>query len=99
MSQRIVDDLEAIQIDEHHRQTLAVPLGVRNGRFQPLVKHRAIGQMGERIVHGDELHRFFGLHAYYELTDLATDGLRNSQQCFIRLSYFCVEKLHDAEHM
>jgi hypothetical protein len=51
MADRIVDDLEAIQIDEQHRELLVRIRGVTLHRLlEPLQQQGAVGQSGQRIV-------------------------------------------------
>ena len=46
----IVDDLEMIQVDEHHRAALAVVLDAPHEACKPLLELEAVRQAGERIV-------------------------------------------------
>ena len=52
MAQRVVDVLEAVQVDEHHGKGAVVALGNCNRLFHPLVQHDAVGQAGERVAVG-----------------------------------------------
>ncbi len=53
MAERIVDALEAVQIDVEDRHALAVAIDPRQRRFQRLMEPAAIEQSGERV--GDRL--------------------------------------------
>jgi hypothetical protein len=50
VAQRIVDELEAVEVDEQHRHLLVEPLRLRQRLAQPIHQHRAVGQAGERVV-------------------------------------------------
>ena len=52
VAQRVVDVLEAVQVDEHHGKGAVVALGNCNRLFHPLVQHDAVGQAGERVAVG-----------------------------------------------
>ena len=49
MAERIVDALEFVDVDIEHRQLLAGAIRA-SSCFEPLVKQRAVGQVGQRIV-------------------------------------------------
>ncbi len=42
--------LEAVEIEEDHRQQVTLSPGVRQSEFQPIVEEIAIGQPGQQIV-------------------------------------------------
>ena len=50
MAERIVDDLEAVEIDEQHRKLPLVAPRRLDGEMQQLVEHLAIGQPGQAVV-------------------------------------------------
>ncbi len=52
MTQRVVDGLEAIEIDEMHRQLIAVAGATGQGLGQRLLEQHAVGQFGQRIIMG-----------------------------------------------
>ncbi len=59
---RIVDLLEAVEIDDHHRGTdLRVGLGKGKSRFHAVDEQFAVGQAGEIVVHGVEQQPLLGL--------------------------------------
>ena len=63
MSQRVVDALEAIQIDEHDGDMFAVAMRARHRLFQLLMKQLSIRQACERIVHREVVHFVLGVFA------------------------------------
>ena len=52
VSEAVVDDLEAVEIEEQHREQLASALGARQGMGEAIDEERSIGQAGERIAEG-----------------------------------------------
>jgi hypothetical protein len=50
VAEGIVDELETIQIDEHHTELAIVALRNIDGSVEHLAEHRPIGQVGEIIV-------------------------------------------------
>ena len=51
MSQRIVDILEAIEIEAKHRHQLVVPARSGDSAIEMLAKLQTVGEPGERIMH------------------------------------------------
>ena len=49
MPERIIDILEAVEIEEHQRQRLATTLGAAQIMPDPLGKQAAVGQTGQRV--------------------------------------------------
>ena len=64
MAQRIVDALEAIQINKHHAKVATAALRAQHRVFQLLLKELAIGQARQRVIHGQIMHLFFGVLAF-----------------------------------
>ena len=52
MAQRIVDDLEAVEIDEQHRKLPLIALRGVDRPAQQAVEHLAVRQMGQAVVRG-----------------------------------------------
>ena len=50
MAETVVDDLEAVQVDEHHRHLPAVLAIGAPLRLQPMQQVAAVGQPGQRVV-------------------------------------------------
>ena len=99
VSEGVVDDLEAVHIDEHDGKPAPVALRPRHGKFQTVVKHDAVGQLGERVVLGHELQALLGLLAHRVLADLAADGMRGSNERVIGLAHVAVEEFQHCEHL
>ena len=55
MAQAVVDPLEAIQVDEDHRQNLGLPLGGLQGVLKPGAQQQAVRQAGHGVVMGQVL--------------------------------------------
>ena len=75
VAERVVDQLEAVEVDEEHREPALVPLRLRERLLQALAEHRAVEEPGERVVARDELEIALGLLARDELADV---GARRS---------------------
>ena len=52
VSQRVVDELEAVEIANHQRERAPVAIGVCHRLRQAIVEKHAVRQAGERIVSG-----------------------------------------------
>ena len=50
MAQRIVDGLEAIEVEEHHGDTMLAALCLRQRLLQPVMQQGAIGQAGQSVM-------------------------------------------------
>ena len=61
--EQIVDQLEAVEIEDHHRQPLLVAPRPLDRLGQPVVEQQAIGQPGQRVVVGEVADRLLGLLA------------------------------------
>ena len=57
VTQRVIDQLEPVQIDEQHRHLLAIRAGLCQRVGQSLLAHGAIRQLGEHIVLGQKRMR------------------------------------------
>ncbi|MCY1489076.1 hypothetical protein D9M68_227890 [compost metagenome] len=60
MAHGVVDRLEAVEVDEHHRQLALVALADLAALAQPVFQQRTVGQPGEHVVAG--VVGQFGLH-------------------------------------
>ena len=52
VSEAVVDDLEAVEIEEEHGEQLASALGARQGEGEAIDEERSIGQAGEGVAEG-----------------------------------------------
>ncbi len=53
MAERVVDQLEAVQVDEQHGHAEPVSVGARDSQLEVLVEHRPIWQPGQLVVIGE----------------------------------------------
>ena len=51
--ERIVDQLESVEVAHHQRERTPVAVGVRDRLRQPIIQQHAIRQAGQRIVGGE----------------------------------------------
>ena len=59
MAEQVVDRLEPVEVQQHHRKELAA--GRRSQRLlQPLPQHDAVGHAGQPVVAGQEGHLLLG---------------------------------------
>src|SRR5690606_27821946 len=70
VSERVVDGLEAVQVEEHDRQVAVVALRLDHGAGQETIEETAIRQAGQRVVEGEvlDLSGMGDLLLYGELT-------------------------------
>ncbi len=64
MTERVVDDLESIEIEEHHREATLVPLRLSDREAEAILQQRAVRQVRQQVVIGlkvDDLLCFFAL--------------------------------------
>ena len=59
MSQRVVDDLEAVKVQEHHGQLLLTAARVGDGQVEPVLEQGAVWQSGQQVVVGLEVDKGF----------------------------------------
>ncbi len=53
MPERVVDLLEAIEIEQQHGEALVIAMRAQDRLLQPIEEQRAVGQVGERVVVGE----------------------------------------------
>ncbi len=63
VAQGVVDDFEAIQIEEHHRKPVPVAACVSDGVIEPVEEEGAVGQSGQGVVVGQIIEADFALFA------------------------------------
>lgn len=59
----VVDQLEAVDVDEHQRSRLAGIFGMRQGLLGAGTEHDAVGQAGECVIEGQLMHALADLFA------------------------------------
>ncbi len=59
MAQRVIDEFEAVQIDEQHSHLLAGRTRLPQRLAQTLLAQRAVGQLGQHIVVGQKVDALF----------------------------------------
>ncbi len=67
--ERVVDQLEAVEIQDHDRQLLLAPARPLDRLVQTVVEQQAIGQAGQRIVVGEIADRLLGVPADRDVPD------------------------------
>ena len=68
MAEAVVDLLEPIQVEEHHRHHASVPTRPGQRLLEAVHEQRAVGQIGEHIVMRDVLQAFLNGHAFGDIT-------------------------------
>ena len=53
VAERVVDFLEAVEIDQQHGEAALIAMRSQDRLLQPVLEQRAIGQIGQRIVIGE----------------------------------------------
>ena len=97
VAERVVDVLEAVEVDEQDRQLHAVPPRLGECVAEALTEHAAVGQPGELVIMREMTDALLGLLACDEQADLTADRARALQQRFVGRTAGEAEKLHDAE--
>ncbi len=69
VAQRVVDHLEAVEIDEQHRELAVVATARLDREIEELSEHRAIGQTREAVVGREVLDSFLGTLARGDVLD------------------------------
>jgi hypothetical protein len=63
VAERVVDALEAVDVDEQRRDGRLVALRAQERLLDTVEDQRAVGQAGERVVRGHERELRVGAHA------------------------------------
>ena len=71
VAEGVVHFLEAVQVDEHHRDAVVGAVGALDEFGQPVVEQAAVGQAGERVVVGLHPDQGFGLFSLGDVGDHA----------------------------
>ena len=73
VAERVVDVLEAVEVDEQHADAAAAALRLRDRLRQPLVQQQPVGQAGQRVARRHVLQPLLGLdprrHVLHERQD------------------------------
>ncbi len=78
MTERIVDDLEAVEIEEHHREPSLVPPRLRDREVQAVFQQRAVRQVRQQVVVRLEIDHLLG---FFALRDVARRAERAEERC------------------
>ena len=71
--QAVVDELEAVEVEEHERHAVVVALGPAEGHLEAVHEQHPVGQAGELVVHGGVGQALSQLPAFGDVVDLADD--------------------------
>ena len=63
VAEAVVDELEAVEVDEQHRKLALVATRQREHVVEQLAEHHAVGQPGQAVVRGQVLNALLGLLA------------------------------------
>ena len=63
VAERVVDLLEAVQVEEHEADQRAAATGTRHGQMQPVEEQAAVGQPGQHVVLGELRQPLLGFPA------------------------------------
>ncbi|MCY1409390.1 hypothetical protein D9M71_247390 [compost metagenome] len=98
VAQAVVDQLEAVEVDEQHREgRLPMAAAAGHGAGQAVGEERTVGQAGERIVEGvDQL--LFGALAFHHPAHLHADLRHQVQQGIVRRQHVAGKELQDTDH-
>ena len=58
VAEGVVDDLEAVEVEQHHRNHLFAAVSARHRLVQAVVEQDAVGKLGQRIVVGQVMKAF-----------------------------------------
>ena len=56
----VVDGLEVVEVEKKKRDHAAGAVGVGNGLFHPVAEEGPVGQLGERVLVGEDMDALFG---------------------------------------
>src|SRR6267143_497430 len=97
VAERIVDELETIEIEEQQGHRLAVALRVVERVGEALVEHVAVGQSRQGVVRRDVQEVLLGLLPGHELADLAAAHAHHLQQRRIGIADLAAEEFQHRE--
>ncbi len=61
VAERVVDALEMVEVEEHHRQVLAVALRQAQGKVEVILQQQAVGQAGQLVEMREQADALIGL--------------------------------------
>ena len=73
VAQRVVDDLEAVEVEEEHGEPLVVAVRLGHGERQAVAEEEPVRQVGQRIVEGEVLDLLLGPLALGDVDRRALD--------------------------
>ena len=76
VAERVVHQLEVVEVERDHRDALARALRPPQGELQELVEHRAVGEVRELVVVGEERDLLLGRLAFGDVQHHALDEER-----------------------
>ena len=77
VAQTVVDELEAVEVEEHHREALrGIGAAAFHGHAQALVEAVAVRQVGQAVVIGHMVQRALGEPARSDVVKLVDQGAR-----------------------
>ena len=87
VAERVIDELEAVQVDEHHRQFSALAPGLQHRQAKPVLEQHAVRQVGQDVVVGLMMDDGLGTLAR---ADVARDAVRADIGRRVRIAFFTV---------
>jgi hypothetical protein len=88
VAEGVVDQLEAVQVDEHHRELGLLALGLDHGQAEPVLEQDAVRQVGQDVVVGLVGDDFLGALA---VGDVARHAVGAEE---LQLPHFLVGHVH-----
>jgi len=79
VAQRVVDHLEAVQVDEHHRSDPVFALGLREALGEPVLEQRPVGQARQVIVVRQVNQPLLGALAFGDVLGDARDAIHDAR--------------------
>ncbi len=74
MAERLVHNLEAVQIDVHDGDPQAVAMRLRHRLCKPVLHQEAVRKPGEHVIVGEELRPLFGALAFADVARSQNDA-------------------------
>ena len=90
VAERVVDVLEAVEVEEQHRDARVLPARAHDRARQALRQQRAVGQAGEGVVVGEVAQFLLGALLVGDVVDHA-DEVRCAGRCASRTSLISIQ--------